>query len=52
MALASNEVISGGHGLVIDRTTGALVVTTNTTGASWHNGWLKDPDGRLVVVQA
>lgn len=50
MALAINERRAGGHGLVVNIDTGALVVTTITAGAIWQNGFLQDPDGRLVVV--
>lgn len=50
MALLSTEVRAGARGLVIDRDTRALVTTTDTTNAQWSNGFLRDPDGRLVVV--
>jgi hypothetical protein len=50
MALSGTEVWKGGF--VVDSTSGALVVTTNATGAVWRGGYLRDPDGRLVVVAA
>jgi len=50
MALGSDEKEIGGFVRLIS--TGALVVTTNTTGARWQNGFLVDPDGRLVVASA
>lgn len=50
MALASNETLQGGY--VVDKTTGALILTTNTTGAAIRGGHLRDPDGRLVVKYA
>jgi hypothetical protein len=28
-----------------------LAVTTTTAGATWQGGFLRDPDGRLVVTQ-
>lgn len=51
MALAANEVwISG---FVRDTNSElALVVTTDATGAEMDSGFLRDPDGRLVVVEA
>lgn len=49
MALAANEVMSGGF--VRDATADfALVTTTDQTGARMTAGFLRDPDGRLVVV--
>lgn len=48
MALTATEILSGGF--VRDKNTGALVVTTNTLNAVQTGGFLKDPDGRLVVV--
>lgn len=48
MALAANEVWRGGF--VVDTVTGGIVTTTNTTGAKWWGGFLRDPDGRLVVI--
>lgn len=50
MALAATEVMTGGF--VRDTTTSALIVTTDTTNAVISGGFLRDPDGRLVVVDA
>jgi len=50
VALASNEVWR--NGFVRDEATFALIVTTNMTGATISQGYLRDPDGRLVVVSA
>lgn len=47
MALAASEQVA--DGLVRDKTSGALVITTNTAGAISRDGVLCDPDGRLVV---
>jgi hypothetical protein len=49
MALAANEVWRGGF-LRDTNAGGALVVTTDSTGATQQGGFLRDPDGRLVVV--
>jgi len=51
MALAPNEVMKGGFIRDTDNDD-ALVVTTDTTNAVTHSGFLRDPDGRLVVVEA
>jgi hypothetical protein len=48
--LGANERWDGGF--VVDRTTGQIVATTNRTGARWSGGFLRDPDGRLVVIGA
>lgn len=48
MALTGNEVLEGGF--VRDGELGPLVLTTDTTGAEEQSGFLRDPDGRLVVV--
>jgi hypothetical protein len=49
MALGANEKIIGGF--VRDVANGyVLVCTTNTAGAKMSSGFLRDPDGRLVVV--
>lgn len=48
MALAANEAWVGGF--VVDTSTGVHVMTTAAAGATWQNGFLRDPDGRLVVV--
>jgi hypothetical protein len=29
-----------------------LAAVTDTTGASWQNGFLRDPDGRMVVSES
>jgi len=50
MALGPDEVWRGGF--VVDQVNGVLIVTTNSAGATWQNGFLRDPDGRLVVVSA
>lgn len=49
MALASNEKMIAGF--VRDTSNGmSLVTTTSTVGAKVQTGFLRDPDGRLVVV--
>lgn len=50
MALAVNEFWDGGF--VKDRSVDppALVMTTSLVGARMDKGYLRDPDGRLVVV--
>jgi hypothetical protein len=48
MALAATEVWRGGF--VIDTTTGQVATTTSKAGATWQGGFLRDPDGRLVVT--
>jgi hypothetical protein len=50
MALASFEQWKGGY--VVNTNTGGLAVTDNAAGASWSGGWLRDADGRLVLVSA
>jgi hypothetical protein len=40
------------RGFVRDTTTGVVIVTTDASNATWQNGFLRDPDGRLVVVSA
>lgn len=52
MALASNETWRGGF--VVDTSTDPpmLSVTTSKTDATWQDGFLRDPDGRLVVTGA
>lgn len=47
MALAPGEYWSGGKVYAAD---GSLAVTTSLVGATWWGGFLRDPDGRLVVV--
>jgi len=47
MALAANEIWDKGY--LRDRNTGALMITRILTGATWQSGYLRDPDGRLVV---
>jgi hypothetical protein len=48
MALADNEQWKGGFVVNID--TGQIAVTTSTAGSAWQGGFVRDPDGRLVVV--
>lgn len=48
MALAATEKWIGGF--VIDTRTGGVAVTMSRTGAAWWGGFLRDPDGRLVVT--
>lgn len=51
MSLASNEILVGG--LVIDKTTGALVTITYSSPSqivSESGGLPRDADGRLVVI--
>lgn len=52
MALTSNEKWQGGF--VVDTSVNppTRVVTTSLTGARWWGGFLRDPDGRLVVTYA
>lgn len=50
MALNANEVWY--DGFICDINTDSIVVTTNTVGAKWEAGFLRDPDGRLVVFYA
>lgn len=49
VALASNEIIE--QGFVLDRDTRKLAVTLSKTGAKYERGFLRDLDGRLVVVR-
>lgn len=48
--LASSEVYR--NGFVRDSVTLAIVTTTNPVGAARAGGFLRDPDGRLIVVNA
>lgn len=50
MALSGTEQRRGGF--IVDTSTEPpmLVVTTATSGAAWSGGFLRDPDGRLVVT--
>jgi hypothetical protein len=48
MALTAQEEIRNGY--VVDKTTGALSVTTNTSVMVMKDGLPRDADGRLVVV--
>jgi hypothetical protein len=48
MALSANEQWKGGF--VVDTATGYLIVTSSQSGAAMSGGYLRDPDGRLVVV--
>jgi hypothetical protein len=51
VALTASEVWRGGF--VVDATTGATggwVVTYSLIGAAYWGGFLRDADGRLVVV--
>ena len=48
VALAADEQYD--NGFVINTTTRALVTTTTTAAATWQGGFLRDPDGRLVVT--
>lgn len=49
MALSNTEYWDTGK--VWDRATSppSLAVTTDTTNARWWTGFLRDPDGRLVI---
>lgn len=47
MALTGEE--HWDDGFVVDDA-GAWVVTYNLTGAAWWAGFLRDPDGRLVIA--
>jgi hypothetical protein len=48
VALGPSEAWVGGF--VVDTTTGLIATTTSKTGATWQAGFLRDPDGRLVVT--
>jgi hypothetical protein len=50
MALLPTETWRGGF--VVDTTTGKYAITTSLTNAVWWGGFLRDPDGRLVVTYA
>lgn len=52
MALTSNEKWKGG--VVVNTSTEPpmIVMVTSTAGATWQGGFLRDPDGRLVVSYA
>jgi hypothetical protein len=50
MALQSNEVWR--RGFVVNVNTGGLCMSRITTGAVAWGGFLRDPDGRLVVSNA
>lgn len=45
MSLSSSESFSRGFA----RTATGLAATTSTVGATMQSGFLRDPDGRLVV---
>lgn len=49
MALSATE--KWVNGFVVDTSTGNMSVTATTSGASWSFGFLRDADGRLVVVK-
>lgn len=38
------------EGFLVDPVTFALIVTSDTTGATWSSGFLRSPTGALVVV--
>jgi hypothetical protein len=48
MALLATEVWRGGF--VVDKNTGRLIVTTDASNATMTGGFLRDPDGRAVVI--
>lgn len=48
MALTGTEAWRGGF--VVDTATNQIVTTINTVGAAYKGGFLRDPDGRLVVT--
>lgn len=48
MALAANEVRK--QGFIRDTVTGALAVTTVSSGVTSAGGFKRDADGRLLVV--
>lgn len=50
MALSGSEAVQGGFVVNTSTNPPMLVVTTNKTGATWKGGFLRDPDGRLVVA--
>lgn len=50
MALSSSEKWQGGF--VVNVVTLHLAVTMQSAGAQWSGGFLRDPDGRLVVRAA
>jgi hypothetical protein len=47
MALSGTE--EWRSGFVVDKTTKAWVTTSSTVGATVRNGFLRDPDGRIVI---
>lgn len=51
MARTANEAWHGGFVVNTSTTPAKVVVTTSTTGATWQSGFLRDPDGRLVVKE-
>lgn len=50
MALADDEHWSNGFVVKGDEGDELLILTTSSVGASWQGGFLRDPDGRLVVA--
>jgi hypothetical protein len=38
------------NGFLVDQATGQPLTTTSTVGAQWSFGFLRAPDGKLVVV--
>lgn len=52
MALASNEAWRSGFVVVLDGSGNPIqyATTYDKTGAHWQGGFLRDPDGRLVVT--
>lgn len=48
MALLGSEAWRGGF--IVDTTSGRPVITTDQTNAQMSGGFLRDPDGRLVVI--
>jgi hypothetical protein len=52
MALGANEVWRGGFVVNTSVVPARIVVTYSLAGAQWQSGFLRDPDGRLVVKNA
>jgi hypothetical protein len=48
MALSGSEVWR--RGFVVDAATDTIVTVTDPTGTFWWGGFVRDPDGRLLVT--
>jgi hypothetical protein len=52
MALGPNEQWRGGFVVDTSTTPARMVITYSLVNAQWQSGFLRDPDGRLVVRDA